>query len=104
MEKWIETETTGSPFILMDKVNAEKYNPKIDFANICSIKNYTGIIRKNNYSILVFGDESFPLKMVNRNNEILIFRWVYAPNNDIVDKIINEDFFNDLEIIENIII
>ena len=104
MEKWIETETTGSPFIIMDKINVEKYNPKNDLNDICSIKSYTGIIRKNNYNIFVFGDESFPLKMVNRNDEILIFRWVYAPNNDIVDKIINEVFFNDLEIIENIII
>jgi hypothetical protein len=102
MDKWLETETSGSPFIIMDKIDAEKYNPINDFDNICSVKDYCGIIRINNCNIIVLGNESFPLKILNKNNKIILLRQVYAPGNNSVDKIIEENKFNDLMAVDKI--
>jgi hypothetical protein len=102
MDKWLETETSGSPFIIMDEINAEKYNPINDLDNACSVKDYCGIIRINNYNIIILVDESFPLKILNKDNKIILLRLVYAPGNEIVDEIINENNFNDLTVVDKI--
>jgi len=100
MKNWIETK--GSPFILLDKKHANKWNGLVsDYEIACCVKEYAGVIQMADYNAVILGDEPFPLKMVTRNNEIILFRWVYAPDHKTVDSMIEIVDLDAMPIIED---
>lgn len=101
MENWLEAETSGSPFVIMDRKYLKDWNSIKDYEKIYSIKDYIGIINLQNINIMVFGDESMPLKIIKKDN-LIIIRWVYGENETAVDKIIETIDYKMLPIIENI--
>lgn len=100
MEDWIESK--GSPFIIMDKKNAKKWTGlEHDYKIACSVVDYIGIININNYNALVLGDESMPIKLIFHEDCIYILRWMYATDNNYINKILKNDLTT-LPIIEEI--
>ena len=76
MENWLENY--GSPYIIMEKMNMINWDKINDYEKICSVKNYIGTIKLKNKNILVLGDESMPLKIIYKDNAIIILRLVYS--------------------------
>ena len=99
MKNWLENY--GSPFIIMEKANFKYWDSINDYEKICSVKDFIGTIKLQNINILVLGDESMPLKIICKDNAILIVRWVYAPNKKKVEDVIKTINFMTLPIIEN---
>lgn len=100
MNHWIETE--GSPFIIVEQKYANEWNGQEDYDSVCSITDYLGKINKNNHTILVMGDEPMAVRVVQKEEKILIIRWMYAPNSSTVDKLLENDIIEGLEPIEEI--
>jgi hypothetical protein len=100
MEDWLETE--GSPFIIIEEINLKEWDAINNYEKICAVKNYIEKMNIKNKDILVFGDEPFPLKLIKNGNEIIIIRWVYAPDKSIVDKIITLLDYKILPIIDTV--
>lgn len=100
MNNWIETE--GSPFIIVEQQYAHQWNGQKDYNAICSVTDYLGKIYKNNHVLLVMGDEPMATRIVNKDGEILIIRWMYAPDYLTVEKLLENEIVAELEPIEEI--
>lgn len=99
MENWIESE--GSPFIIMDKENAEKWTGlESDYELACNVSDYIGLIHLDNYNVIVLGDEPMPIKVIINENEIIIIRWMNAPDDNSVNEVIKHFDFSSLPTIE----
>lgn len=100
MTDWIETE--GSPFIIVEQKYADEWNGQEDYDSVCSITDYLGKIDKNNHVVLVMGDEPMAVLIVRQEGRILIIRWMYAPNQNAVDRLLECNIIEGLEPIEEI--
>ena len=100
MNNWIETK--DSPFILADKMHAAKWNGLLsDYETASRVKEYAEIIMATDYNAVILGSEPFPIKVRIRNDEIILFRWVYAPSYEAVDSLIDVINLDSLPIIES---
>lgn len=100
MTDWIETE--GGPFIIVEQKYADEWNGQEDYNAICSVTDYLGKIHKDNHVVLVMGDEPMAVRIVQQEGGILIIRWMYAPNQNAVDRLLESDLIEGLEPIEEI--
>jgi hypothetical protein len=100
MENWLETE--GSPFIIIEEIDLMKWDSINNYKIICTAKNYAEKMNIKNKDILVFGDEAMPLKLINYGDEIIIFRWVYAPDEITVEETIKTLNYKMIPIIETV--
>jgi hypothetical protein len=91
MNNWIETN--GSPFIIVETINANKWT-KSEYKYACDANGFIEKVHLMNFDVLVLGDESLPLKMIIKEQEIFILRWVYAPNEDIIESYIRDINFS----------
>lgn len=100
MTDWIETE--GSPFIIIELKYADEWNGREDYDSVCRITDYMGKIDRDNHAILVMGDEPMAVRIIQQEGQILIIRWMYAPNLNAVDRLLESDIIEGLEPIEEI--
>lgn len=100
MNNWIETE--GSPFVIVEQQYAHQWNGLEDYNAICSVTDYLGKIYKDNHVLLVMGDEPTATRIMNKDEVILIIRWMYAPDYSVVEKLLENDIVAELEPIEEI--
>lgn len=100
MTDWIETE--GSPFIIVEQKYADEWNVQEDYDSVCRITDYMGKIDRNNHAVLVMGDEPMAVRIVQQEGRILIIRWMYVPNHNAVDRLLESDIIEGLEPIEEI--
>lgn len=98
MTDWIETE--GSPFIIVEQKYAEEWNGQEDYDSVCRITDYMGKIDRNNHAVLAMGDEPMAVRIVQQEGRILIIRWMYAPNHNAVDRLLESDIIEGFEPIE----
>ncbi len=98
MTDWIETE--GSPFIIVEQKYADEWNGQEDYDSVCRITDYMGKIDRNNHAVLVMGDEPMAVRIVQQEGRILIICWMYAPNHNAVDRLLESDIIEGLEPIE----
>jgi hypothetical protein len=100
MQNWIETK--GSPFIIIDKKHANEWNGLLsDYEMASRVKEYAEIITMANYNAVILGSEPFPLNLRTRHDEIILFRWVYAPSHEIVDSLLDVINLDTLPVIES---
>lgn len=100
MNNWIETE--GSPFVIVEQQYAKQLNGQEDYDAVCSVTDYLGKIYINNHVLLVMGDEPMAVRIIQQEGRILIIRWMYAPNHNAVDRLLECDIIEGLEPIEEI--
>ncbi len=100
MNNWIETE--GSPFVIVEQQYAKQLNGQEDYDAVCSVTDYLGKIYINNHAVLVMGDEPMAVRIIQQEGRILIIRWMYAPNHNAVDRLLECDIIEGLEPIEEI--
>lgn len=100
MNNWIETE--GSPFVIVEQQYAKQWNGQEDYDAVCSVTDYLGKIYINSHAVLVMGDEPMAVRIVRQEGRILIIRWMYAPNHNAVDRLLECDIIEGLEPIEEI--
>lgn len=98
MNNWIETE--GSPFVIVEQQYAHQWNGQEDYNAICSVTDYLGKIHKDNHVVLVMGDEPMAIRIIQQEGRILIIRWMYAPNHNAVDRLLESDIIEGFEPIE----
>lgn len=100
MTDWIETE--GSPFIIVEQKYADEWNGQEDYDSVCRITDYMGKIYRNNHAVLVMGDEPMAVRIVQQEGRILLIRWMYAPDHNAVNRLLESDIIEGLEPIEEI--
>ena len=61
-----------------------------------------GKIDRDNHAILVMGDEPMAVRIIQQEGQILIIRWMSAPNLNAVDRLLESDIIEGLEPIEEI--
>lgn len=87
MTDWIET--AGSPFVIMERDYAQRYDAEKSYKTICGVDGYAGTVEIDGYKIVVLGDEPMPVKVIRQGDETIIIRWRYAPGASVVESIVN---------------
>lgn len=87
MTNWIET--AGSPFVIMERDYAERYDAEKSYNKICSVDGYAGTVGIDSRKIVVLGDEPMPVRVIRQGDETIIIRWHYAPGASEVECIVN---------------
>lgn len=98
MTDWIETE--GGPFIIVEQKYVDEWNGQEDYDSVCRMTDYIGKIDRNNHAVLVMGDEPMAIRIIQQEGQILIIRWMYAPNRNAVDRLLEIDILAELEPME----
>jgi len=88
----------GSPFIIVGQKYANEWNAQEAYASVRGLTDYLSKI--DNHTILAAGDEPMAVRIVQEEGEILIIRWMHAPNSPTVDKLLENDIIEELESIE----
>lgn len=87
MTDWIET--AGSPFVIMERDYAQRYDAEKSYNTICGVDEYAGTVEIDGHKIVVLGDKPMPVKVIRQGDETIIIRWRYAPGASEVESIVN---------------
>lgn len=87
MTDWIET--AGSPFVIMERDYAQRYDAEKSYNTICGVDEYAGTVEIDGHKIVVLDDEPMPVKVIRQGDETIIIRWRYAPGASEVESIVN---------------
>lgn len=87
MTDWIET--AGSPFVIMERDYAQRYDAEKSYNTICGVDEYAGTVEIDGHKIVVLGDEPMSVKVIRQGDETIIIRWRYAPGASEVESIVN---------------
>ena len=94
MTDWIET--AGSPFVIMERDYAQRYDAEKSYNTICGVDGYAGTVEIDGHKIVVLGDEPMPVSIIRKGYETIIIRWSYAPGTNEIESIVNNLDFGTL--------